>query len=178
MKKTIALFILSIPLFSHAGLTSQDTPKCEEVGDTIEQILDNRTKETGIDFSLKDVFVVREIKEKGQDKDSRSCYALLQTETYNKLEILYSIWVENHRYFVEITDANPIIDAEIMAKSTEELQNNLGEDKLKSFEMAKKHSDMKEACLALEVAKGFFLNAHNEQKYLKVNNLLKENCNK
>ena len=141
MKKTIALFILSIPLFSYAGLTSQDTPKCEEVGDTIEQILDNRTKETGIDFSLKDVFVVREIKEKGQDKDSRSCYAT-------------------------------------MAKSTEELQNNLGEDKLKSFEMAKKHSDMKEACLALEVAKGFFLNAHNEQKYLKVNNLLKENCNK
>lgn len=175
MKRTIALFILSIPLFSHASLISQDIPKCEEVGDTIEQILDNRTKETGIDFSLKDVFVVRE---KGQDKDSRSCYALLQTETYNKLEILYSIWVENRQYFVEITDANPIIDAKTMAKSTEELQNNLGEDKLKSFEMAKKHGDMKEACLALEVAKGFFLNAHNEQQYLKVNNLLKENCNK
>ena len=64
MKKTIALFILSIPLFSQASLTNQDIPKCEEVGDSIEQILNNRTKETGIDFRLKDVFVVREIKEK------------------------------------------------------------------------------------------------------------------
>nr|DAS90824.1 MAG TPA: hypothetical protein [Caudoviricetes sp.] len=177
MKKFAIFFALVISTFSYANMLDTSIPKCDQVGDTIEGMLNDRTKETGIDFTLKDVFVVREVKEKNQNKDIRLCYALLQTETYNKLEILYSIWVEGRQFFVEITDANPIIDTETLSKTQENLQNQMAESKLQEFEMAKKYGDMKEACMSLRVAKNFFLNAKNEEQYKRISELLKkENC--
>ncbi|OOF78693.1 hypothetical protein BKG96_05105 [Rodentibacter caecimuris] len=62
MKKLFVFLGLMVPIFSHAGILSADIPKCDQVDDTIEGILNDRTKETGINFTLKDVFVVREVK--------------------------------------------------------------------------------------------------------------------
>ncbi|AWP55605.1 hypothetical protein DLK00_05020 [Haemophilus influenzae] len=66
MKKFAIFFALIISTFSYANMLDTSIPKCDQVGDTIEGILNDRTKETGIDFTLKDVFVVREVKEKSK----------------------------------------------------------------------------------------------------------------
>ena len=175
MRRFITTIILLAPMLANASALS--LPKCDEVDDVLKGILAERTEETGVDLTFKGISAVREI-ENNENKDIRLCYGLLQTPTYNKLETLYSISPKGRNYWMQIEDAAPIIDSEILAKSTEILQNQLGEDKLKSFEIAKKYGDMTEACLSLNVAKGFFLDAKNEEQYIKVNELLKENCSK
>ena len=178
MKKLLlTTVLLGVSVLFNVKAFASNIPQCEDVEDSLHQILDNRTKEVGIDFTLKKILRVREVEENKQGEDVRTCYALLQTETYNKLEILYDIWVKGKQFFVEITDANPIIDDETLSKTQEHLQNQMAESKLQEFEMAKKYGDMKEACMSLRVAKSFFLNAKNEDQYKHVNELLKkENC--
>lgn len=176
VRNKLLLILFTITSFSNASLFGIDLPKCDEVNDTLSEILANRTKETGIDLTMKGISSIKEVPDDNQ-KDVRTCYAMLQTPMYNKLEVLYSISpYENNQYYVQIEEANPIINSETLANATNEMNNKLGQDKLEAFELAKKYGDMQEACLSLNVAKNFFLDAKNEEQYVKVKELLKENC--
>ncbi|TDF40554.1 hypothetical protein [Histophilus somni] len=176
---TIILIPVSLQLLSNpAWGKGRYLPKCNEVDDLLSQILNQQTKETNIDLTLKNITAVREVKKIEQDKNIRLCYAILQTATYNKLEALYSVSPDGNDFWVQIEEVNPIIDAKTLSKTGDMLNNQMGEDRLQAFEMAKKFGDMKEACLSLSVAKNFFLSAKNEVKYIQTNKLLEEFCKK
>lgn len=174
MKKLLSfLFIACTP---PAMASFGSLPNCDQVDDVISQILSERSYETGVDLTLKSISYQKEVKLSGQDSNVRFCSAIMQTPIY-KLDAIYSISPHsNGQYWVQLEEATPIMDQETMQKSKNQMNNQLAEERLKAFELAKKHGDMNEACTSLRVAKQFFLDANNEEMYIKTNKMLKEFC--
>lgn len=178
MNKLMVLFLSFVSHTVYANWLFSPPPKCDAVNDAIRQLLAERSQETEIDLFLQDINYIKEIKKQNTAKNTRYCSAIIQTSLY-KFDIIYSIFPnEKGEYLVQLEEAETIIDDETIKKSTANISNQLADEKIKSFELAKKYGDMQEACLALRVAKDFYLNANNEPEYIKVNELLKENCGK
>ncbi|WP_439258287.1 hypothetical protein [Lonepinella sp. BR2271] len=174
MKKIVCVICILFSGFSYANWFSSTPPNCDKVDDVLKRMLDPIWKDRGYTETLEKVSSVRE-QYLDSKNNTRYCSAVLETQEY-KFATSYSISPMSNDFLVKIENMSLIIDESLVAKNTTNLSNQLAEEKIKAFEMAKKYGEMSEACLSLDVAKKFYLDAANEEGYKKTMELLKQNC--
>ncbi|MCW9699737.1 hypothetical protein [Avibacterium sp. 20-129] len=172
--KKLVVFAFFLPALTNASILNLPLCDASNIQETLADVFKLRGDETGIDLTPKSIDFVKEVKFPNQGKDVRACSAIVQANIY-KFDTIYSISPYEKGFWVQLEDAQIIMDQETLSKGKSQFSNSLAEDKLKSFELAKKHGNMSEACTSLRVAKQFYLDANNEDGYIKVSDLLKEN---